>query len=747
MTSQTPHKKIPATPVEVKDLKELGMTPQGLKLKKGSMIGPLLLLLLAVLILIGNLKNEKTIFPKANYTNHESLKVFSEPAEHSASDSDLPAQSFVTVVKIVGGWAQVSKDGKVLGYVPAEKLQAPLSVPQTIQKYGRDFKTITWQLLKGNGLFVLFSLLPGVAGLIYRRAFWPWFLASFVVMSVINGWERFGSISGEALTGSEQLYSIVVIQLLLLLLAFRLRRQSSNPGSIPPGIYNGALAIVLMSAAAMLLFTDWLKNIPGLHLLSSALHKLSETHTGSGHDGQNLIVGFEVALVGFPSLYMLFMKRVAWKGKHRKNIVVCLDGTWNDPSSMSDHGHFTYTNVFKLFSALKEDGVGSGGDVAAAALKGENAIFDASSTKRYQDKQIAFYYSGVGSKLDNSKIGEVLGGATGMGATGIMERAYLDLIRVYRPGDKVFIFGFSRGAATARLLANAIDQRKAPEKVWTLRLLGRHWLLRKSEKKESVPIAVLGCWDTVGGFGIPKTIAGINFQKIDMFKNLNVPDNVEQAYHMVAIDETRDSFVPTLMEPDPTAPGRIVEVWFSGGHCNVGGGYATNQLSDIPLDFLLKHVSSGYAYDAALTPGDEAWGLYLTAQKKVPGAAKKEPGQPELVVLDPDPRGQLRQAGGMMFQNLPRELPLYAVVSDTVFQRMELADSGYAPQSLFNHNRKLGEKRELIKTEVGLLAGTQSLTAAEKEKILASSEKLSLMKWSPNGELAVVRKRLAHKAA
>ena len=54
----------------------------------------------------------------------------------------------------------------------------------------------------------------------------------------------------------------------------------------------------------------------------------------------------------------------------------------------------------------------------------------------------------------------------------------------------------------------------------------------------------------------------------------------------------RDAFEPTLMDPDPTTPSRIVEVWFSGNHSNVGGGFATDGLSDHTLSFMLEHVSA-----------------------------------------------------------------------------------------------------------------------------------------------------------
>lgn len=157
-----------------------------------------------------------------------------------------------------------------------------------------------------------------------------------------------------------------------------------------------------------------------------------------------------------------------------------------------------------------------------------------------------------------------------MGANAILERVHLDLMRVYRPGDLIFIFGFSRGAAIARLLTSAINVRGNPRSLWTLRFFGFgcHWLLWKSPRKieENVKVEVLGCWYTVGDFGISKNLFGIPFQKINLLKILTVSLCVKRAYHMLALDEIWYAFVPTLMEADPMMLGRIIEVWFSGNH-------------------------------------------------------------------------------------------------------------------------------------------------------------------------------------
>ena len=566
------------------------------------------------------------------------------------------------------------------------------------------------------GTAALYALIPGIAGLVYRRSFATWFAIAFVVLLAIKSFAQIGTSVGQnAAQEAGTLFVLVVSQLIVLLLANRLRRYSNSAVSmaIPSGIYNKLLAAVLFAIAiAVGIFDQGASVWPYIAGQSWAIQKL---------------IKWEFILIGLPLVYSLARRNSQWSGSEPKNIVVCLDGTNNTPDQY-ELGQLAQTNVFKLFRMLKADAPrpGSGKDA-----------FDATICKRYKDKQIGFYYIGVGNRFENSSVGQALGQAMGMGASGLVDRAYLDVMRVYQPGDRIYIFGFSRGAAIARLLARAIDQRGAPKSVWTLRLLGRHWVVWKSKRAVQqvggVPIAVLGCWDTVGAFGIAKTIAGIDFQKIDMFKDLSIPDNVQQAYHLVALDEQRDSFAPTLMEPDPINPGRIVEVWFSGDHANIGGGWATPKLSDVTLDFMLRHVSSGYAFEKSMKPGDETWGLCLDAVK-IGHIDAKDPAVAQSAVVDPDPLGQLRQWTSLLYTYLPRKLPLHAVIADTVFERMTRSLPVYAPQSLFDHNEELDKKRETVNTAVCRLTETQSLSTEERTAILEFKDKLRLVRWSQHHE-------------
>ncbi|MGQ0671442.1 MAG: phospholipase effector Tle1 domain-containing protein [Hyphomicrobium sp.] len=430
-----------------------------------------------------------------------------------------------------------------------------------------------------------------------------------------------------------------------------------------------------------------------------------------------LIFKWEVILLGLPLLYTLFRNAGAWINPKPKNIVICLDGTSNNPDQV-DQGFAATTNVYKLFRMLKAD---------KQEMFEPGDVLNASLCKRYDGKQISLYYAGVGNAFDSDPLLSFLGQATGLGAEDLVERAYLDLVRVYRPNDRVFIFGFSRGAAITRLLAKSIDARGAPRTVWTIKLFGKHRTVWSSKDKRPVPIVVIGCWDTVGSFGVAKTIGGVNLQQLNLFRDMSVPDNVRQAYHLVALDESRQEFEPTLMDPDPNRPERIIEVWFAGDHANIGGGWATDRLSDVTLDFLLRHVSSGYA-DTKEEAGKEDWGLHLVAWK----ADKLDHWKRQTLdahVVDPDPLGQIQISFSHVFNYRPRKVPPHAIIHDTVFERMVSSLPLYAPQSLFDLNDELDRRRDLIDGQVAKLTESKLLSADDLKKIEGYKMKLRLNRF------------------
>lgn len=545
---------------------------------------------------------------------------------------------------------------------------------------------------------VALALIPGLLGMIYRRAFWWWFGAAFIPLILVAETRWFAENESTPLV---YLFYLVLFQLVVLTLAFRLRRYVADTSG-STRLYNSALAVILIGIALAWFFGS--PNLPELFA------------TGTFYQ-------WEAILIGLPLIYSLARRSDLWAGTAPKNIVVCLDGTTNTPDQY-EFGRLAQTNVFKLFKMLKSDRSGS--------APGFNATFN----KSYGDKQIGLYYSGVGNRFDYNPIIQFLGGATGLGAADVVSRAYLDIMRVYRPGDRIFLFGFSRGAAIARLLARAIDQRGAPQTIWSLNLFGRHFTVWSSKRRGNVdldvPVTVLGCWDTVGAFGIGKNVAGIQFQKLDLFKDLTVPDNVEQAYHMVALDELREEFQPTLMEPDPIRPERIVEVWFSGDHANIGGGWSTTKLSDLTLDFQLRRVSSGYASKPAMIPGTETWGIYLSAvnaksrtEPVADGSAGAEKDSGTFEVL-PDPLGQLRRWDSNIYNYIERPLPDHAVIAETVFDRMRTARPLYAPKSLLNHHRHLKAHYESVVSDVSGLSETSSISPAERDAILENSKTMTV---------------------
>ena len=253
-----------------------------------------------------------------------------------------------------------------------------------------------------------------------------------------------------------------------------------------------------------------------------------------------------------------------------QNHIICLDGTWNDAESE--------TNVHRLFKLLSDH-----------CYNGE--------------PQIARYYTGVGVnenqglavKVHGEEVTkDLLQSVTGLGERSIRYLAYFDLVTTYQPGDKIFIFGFSRGASSARILANLISKYGIPERVQAQfrrapvhkgEAIGPDRLMDLAvlgDQKRDVEIQMMGLWDTVAAFGLPSN-------KFEPFRKLSIPDNVRKVYHLVAIDERRWEFDATLIEHD-ARNDRIEEIWFAGAHTNVGGGSGDNKLSDIALRFMVNRA-------------------------------------------------------------------------------------------------------------------------------------------------------------
>jgi uncharacterized protein (DUF2235 family) len=204
------------------------------------------------------------------------------------------------------------------------------------------------------------------------------------------------------------------------------------------------------------------------------------------------------------------------------------------------------------------------------------------------------------------------GGAFGVGLSRDVISAYRYIVATYEPGDQLFLFGFSRGAFTARSTAGFIRncgilRREHADRIEDAYKLYRSsnptteprgieaTLFRQSYSYEP-PIHFIGVWDTVGALGIP--LSGwrlINwFNRRWQFHDTNLSSKVGSAFQALAIDEQRAPFRPTLWTHPAGAPAgqRLEQVWFSGVHCDIGGGYSHHQLSDISLSWMVDRARS-----------------------------------------------------------------------------------------------------------------------------------------------------------
>lgn len=243
-----------------------------------------------------------------------------------------------------------------------------------------------------------------------------------------------------------------------------------------------------------------------------------------------------------------------------KNLIICIDGTNNDPNDAVEE----YDK-----SGLLED-TGISNVLIIHILAG--GTLDNKST---DPNQHSFYYVGVGNRGATSIYRTASAAFAITEPKKILEKAYNDLAKNYQNGDSIFIFGFSRGAAIARWLAQRVNDNGL--------------IYDKTPVVEDVTIDFLGVWDTVAAF------KGVNLDRNEeptsrevKEKNGRIAENIRTAYHLVSIDDPRLAFRPILMG----AEDRVHEIWFPGVHSDVGGGYREDGLSDIALDFMLERAAA-----------------------------------------------------------------------------------------------------------------------------------------------------------
>ena len=292
-----------------------------------------------------------------------------------------------------------------------------------------------------------------------------------------------------------------------------------------------------------------------------------------------------------------------------KNIVLCSDGTGNKGGYGED------SNVFKTYKATK--------------------VFDCD--------QYSFYDQGVGTdKSDNTKnkYWVAVSGAFGFGFRANVLHLYHFLIRTYNPGDTIFLFGFSRGAATVRAFAGFLNAcglidrhhpnlKKSNNFDHDLKILVEEAFecyrqrlktpkMAQDFKEQyavkdpahapdgNLKIKFVGVWDTVSALGFPdedfsillrlmgklaKTVAEIVPGWSYKFYDYDLNNSIENAYHALSIDDKRKTFTPLVWNENGYM-GHVEQVWFAGVHSNVGGGYPRTGLSDVALRWMLHKAQA-----------------------------------------------------------------------------------------------------------------------------------------------------------
>ncbi len=264
-----------------------------------------------------------------------------------------------------------------------------------------------------------------------------------------------------------------------------------------------------------------------------------------------------------------------------KNIVILVDGTGQD-------GSVKYpSNISKLYQMLE-----------------------------ISDKQMALYIPGVGSGWK-----KLTGNAFGNGTSNKILECYKFLCDNYTPGDKIYLFGFSRGAAIVRSLSGFInlmgimnflfaynnpimpaydiysikDEEKRNKKAAICRKKFT-WRARQNRHYPEIPrIKFLGVWDTVSALATPNDFLNGIIDKIPAFKhsfhNFKLCENVENAYQALAIDEERKAFAPLIWDSHIRKGQTMEQVWFKGSHTDIGGGYKEAGLSDITLEWMVNNAT------------------------------------------------------------------------------------------------------------------------------------------------------------
>ncbi len=345
-----------------------------------------------------------------------------------------------------------------------------------------------------------------------------------------------------------------------------------------------------------------------------------------------------------------------------KRIILCFDGTWNEPETLKDN-RVNPTNVLKFVRAI-------------------------SPCDKTNCEQVVYYETGVGTG-GMGQLDKLIGGGTGLGISANIHAGYRFLANNYNKGDDIFVLGFSRGAYTARSLVGMIScvgllkkadmefvpqayayYRTEPDKRSASR---HHTLITQLLESRQPDIKFMGVWDTVGALGAPTPLLGKISKKLWVgFHDTTLSALVEHACQALAIDERRGPFQPALWEQD-NGRTQVQQVWFAGVHSNVGGGYPNSGLSDVAMEWMLKR-----ACECGLTIDDEF-------------CLKK---------LQPDPLGKAMDSYSLGYRMLEKlRVPPYIrpignsglgeMIHESVIERLQDSRLRYRPANLIGESANL----------------------------------------------------------
>lgn len=424
-----------------------------------------------------------------------------------------------------------------------------------------------------------------------------------------------------------------------------------------------------------------------------------------------------------------------------RKLVVCCDGTWNVPAQK--------TNVYRTYDFLRER---LGHPAEVADTKRGTVVCSGTSPKG--DEVFLFYDQGIGTKPETRYVDGVLGG----GLSKNVIDAYQFLAEHYVDGAEIYLFGFSRGAYTARSVAGFIAaagllkdaRRGAIERAYferyaiegTLharadaeqslrdRIKGElsdlwHRVIDDAPRHDGVKIQFVGVYDTVGALGVPLSddaIRKLN-QPFVGFHDMRLGDLIEHAAHALAADERRKPYVPSLWVGPSGSKLRdgqtLLQVWFPGVHSDIGGGYPDRGIGDHTLAFMMGEAAKH--------------GLVLDDGKQTPDVQLEDlPKQHDSIDakwreiakdlhLDPELEGP-RPIGLKMRDPDGRELDVLGDVRVhwTLFERMGkevevIGDAGVSKLSYTGANLERTAGRPLVQTLERILAAAAAAAGAGRD--------------------------------